>query len=56
MRESALRKLYIDELRDIYNAEDQLTKVLPKMTKAANSDELRYWKKLCKRKKRPIKS
>ena len=41
MKESALKKLYIDELRDIYNAENQLTKALPKMAKAANSDELR---------------
>lgn len=41
MKESALKELYIDELRDIYNAENQLTKALPKMAKAANSDELR---------------
>ena len=36
-----LRALYIDELRDIYNAEKQLTKLLPKMAKAATSGELR---------------
>jgi len=41
MQESALKELYIDELRDIYNAENQLVKALPKMAKAANSDELR---------------
>ena len=41
MRESALKELYIDELRDLYNAENQLTKALPKMAKAANSEELR---------------
>lgn len=41
MRESALKELYIDELRDLYNAENQLTKALPKMAKAATSDELR---------------
>ena len=35
-----LRALYIDELRDIYNAEKQLTKVLPKIAKAATSGEL----------------
>src|SRR5689334_6942343 len=29
------------ELRDIYNAENQLVKALPKMAKAAESDELR---------------
>jgi ferritin-like metal-binding protein YciE len=41
MMENALKELYIDELRDIYNAENQLTKALPKMAKAATSDDLR---------------
>jgi ferritin-like metal-binding protein YciE len=41
MKESALKKLYIDELRDLYNAENQLTKALPKMANAAKSAELR---------------
>jgi ferritin-like metal-binding protein YciE len=41
MKENALKGLYIDELRDIYNAENQLTKALPKMAKAATSNELR---------------
>jgi len=41
MKENALKELYIDELRDIYNAKNQLTKALPKMAKAATSDELR---------------
>lgn len=41
MKESMLKELYIEELRDIYNAENQLTKALPKMAKAACSDELR---------------
>ncbi len=41
MKESALKELYIDELRDIYNAENQLTKALPKMAKAATTKELR---------------
>ena len=36
-----LRELYIDELKDIYNAENQLVKALPKMAKAATSQELR---------------
>jgi ferritin-like metal-binding protein YciE len=36
-----LKELYIDELKDIYNAENQLVKALPKMAKAASSDELR---------------
>jgi ferritin-like metal-binding protein YciE len=38
---NSLRGLYIDELRDIYSAEKQLTKALPKMAKAAESEELR---------------
>ena len=41
MKENALKELCIDELRDIYSAENQLTKALPKMAKAATSDELR---------------
>src|ERR1700761_3601367 len=36
-----LHKLFLDELADIYNAEQQLTKALPKLAKAAQSDELR---------------
>lgn len=34
-------KLYVDQLRDVYNAEKQLTKALPKMAKAASSEELK---------------
>jgi ferritin-like metal-binding protein YciE len=41
VKESELKNLYIDELRDIYNAENQLTKALPKMAKAATSKDLR---------------
>lgn len=41
MQESALKEMYIDELRDIYNAENQLVRALPKMAKASTSDELR---------------
>jgi ferritin-like metal-binding protein YciE len=33
--------LLLDELRDLYDAEKQLTKALPKMAKAATSEELR---------------
>ena len=36
-----LKSLYVDELKDIYNAENQLVKALPKMAKAASSEELR---------------
>jgi len=41
MPEQGLRELYIDELKDLFNAENQLVKALPKMAKAANSEELR---------------
>jgi ferritin-like metal-binding protein YciE len=41
MIQSELRELYIDELKDIYSAETQLLKALPKMAKAAQSNELR---------------
>lgn len=36
-----LHDAFVDELRDTYDAEKQLTKALPKMVKAANSPELR---------------
>ncbi|MES2377647.1 MAG: ferritin-like domain-containing protein [Bacteroidota bacterium] len=39
--ESALNELFLDELKDIYWAEKHLAKALPKMAKAATSDELR---------------
>src|SRR5205823_11455560 len=41
MKLDTLQKLYTDELRDLYNAENQLVKALPKMAKAASSEELR---------------
>ena len=49
MSEEGLKELYIDELKDLYNAENQLLKALPKMAKAATSEDLsagfeeRYW-------------
>jgi ferritin-like metal-binding protein YciE len=36
-----LHELFLDELADVYNAEQQLIKALPKMAKNAGSDELR---------------
>jgi ferritin-like metal-binding protein YciE len=36
-----LHDAFIDELRDVYDAEKQLTKALPRMAKAASSPELR---------------
>src|SRR5205807_9535530 len=41
MKLDTLRTLYIEELRDLYNAESQLLKALPKMAKAASSEELK---------------
>lgn len=41
VQESALNELFLDELKDIYWAEKHLAKALPKMAKAATSDELR---------------
>ena len=38
---SQLTKLFVDSLKDLYWAEKQLTKVLPKMKKKATSDELK---------------
>lgn len=40
MKLSTLRDLLVEELRDLYSAEVQLTKALPKMAKAASSEEL----------------
>lgn len=36
-----LQDLYIEELRDLYNAEKQLVRALPKMAKKASHDELK---------------
>ena len=36
-----LHDAFIDELRDTYDAERQLTKALPKLAKAATSPQLR---------------
>jgi ferritin-like metal-binding protein YciE len=41
MADKGFKELYIDELKDIYSAENQLVKALPKMAKASSSDELR---------------
>jgi ferritin-like metal-binding protein YciE len=41
MKLDSLKALYIEELRDLYNAENQITKALPKMAKAATSPELK---------------
>lgn len=41
MELESLRDLYLDELKDVYNAEKQILKALPRMAKSASHDELR---------------
>jgi ferritin-like metal-binding protein YciE len=41
MELDSLKKLYIDELRDLYSAETQLVKALPKMAKGAQNEDLK---------------
>jgi ferritin-like metal-binding protein YciE len=41
MKDNTLRELFLDELRDLYDAENRIVKALPKMVKAAESEELR---------------
>ncbi|MCK1636969.1 ferritin-like domain-containing protein [Bradyrhizobium sp. 157] len=41
MPDKDLNELFLDTLKDIYYAEKQILKALPKMAKAANSDKLR---------------
>lgn len=41
MKLQNLRDLYVDVLKDLYNAENQIVKALPKMSRAANSPELK---------------
>jgi ferritin-like metal-binding protein YciE len=40
-KQKTLRSLFIDELRDMYSAEQQLVKALPKLAKASTSEDLR---------------
>jgi ferritin-like metal-binding protein YciE len=37
----SLQELYVEELKDLYNAEQQIIKALPKMARAARSPQLR---------------
>ena len=41
MQDNSLQELYVQQLRDLYNAENQLVKALPKMAKAAQSAALK---------------
>jgi ferritin-like metal-binding protein YciE len=38
---NSLQELYVEQLQDLYSAEEQIIKALPKMIEAAQSDELR---------------
>jgi len=40
MEFNTLHDLFVDELRDLYHAENQLVKALPKVAKSANSPQL----------------
>jgi ferritin-like metal-binding protein YciE len=41
MKLESLHKLYVEQLRDLLDAEHQLTKALPKMAKGASSPTLK---------------
>ena len=40
MKVNSLKELYVEELKDTYDAEKQIVKALPKMVKAASTPEL----------------
>jgi ferritin-like metal-binding protein YciE len=41
METNRLKHLYVEELKDLYSAESQMVKALPKMAKAATSEDLK---------------
>lgn len=41
MELKSLKELYVDQLKDLYSAEKQILKALPKMAKAATSPDLK---------------
>jgi ferritin-like metal-binding protein YciE len=41
MTVNTIEKLFVDELKDLYSAETQITKALPKLAKASSSQELK---------------
>jgi ferritin-like metal-binding protein YciE len=41
MKMDTLREMFVEELKDLYHAENQLLKALPKMAKAATSADLK---------------
>jgi ferritin-like metal-binding protein YciE len=42
MPQNNLQHLFLEELKDVYHAENQILKALPKMVKAANDDQVRH--------------
>jgi ferritin-like metal-binding protein YciE len=41
MSVDTIEKLFVDELKDLYSAEKQITKALPKLAKASTSEDLK---------------
>ena len=41
MEIESLKELLVEELKDIYSAENQLLKAMPRMAKKVSNDELR---------------
>jgi ferritin-like metal-binding protein YciE len=41
VKENSLRELHLEDLKDLYSAENQLVKALPKMASAATSPDLK---------------
>jgi ferritin-like metal-binding protein YciE len=41
VKENRLKHLYVEELKDLFSAENQLLKALPKMARASTSEDLR---------------
>lgn len=41
MKENSFHELFVDQLRDLYDAEQQITQALPGVIEAVSSDELR---------------
>jgi ferritin-like metal-binding protein YciE len=52
----SLQELFLDELKDLYSAEKQITRALPKLVKAATSTKLKdAFKSHLEEKNGPIK-
>lgn len=42
MKLETMKELLLDELQDLYSAETQITKALPKMAKASSTSDLKH--------------